>query len=115
MRAIIGGGDDLADPQPWGRPDVLRDLHRCQAEHGVGQQRPTDPAEDLGDGVGGQVGSGQAGTGAAADGLVDGGYDGVEVGAGHGPEQQDQHAEPEHGGQTSRAPPPRSAARCRDR
>jgi hypothetical protein len=36
-----------------------------------------DPAEDLGDGVGGPVGSGEAGPGAVADGPVDGGHDGV--------------------------------------
>jgi hypothetical protein len=78
---------------------VLGDLHSVEPEHGVGQQCPTDAAEDLDDGVGGQVGSGQAGTGAAADGPVDGGHDGVEVGTGHRSEQQDQHAEPEHGGQ----------------
>jgi hypothetical protein len=78
---------------------VLGDLHRLLAEHDVGQQCSTDAPDDLGDGVGGQVGSGQAGTSAAADGPVDGGHGGVEVGAGHRPEQQDQHAEPEHGGQ----------------
>jgi len=49
---------------------------------------PADPAEDLRHGVGDELAAGEPGAGAAADDSAQGGDDRVEVGAGHGPEQQ---------------------------
>ena len=59
---------------------------------------PAIGAGDLREDVGGEIAAGEPGAGAAAEPPVGGGHDGVEVRAGDRAEHEDQHAEPERGG-----------------
>ena len=88
------GGDDLAEQRPGVDANLGRD-RRTHTEHRVRQQGPEDPADDLGEDVQTDVLARGATAGAAADDPVRGGDDRVEVRPGTGPEQQDQHAQPE--------------------
>jgi len=80
-----------------GGPVGAGEVDGGQGEHEVGQDRPGDGAGGLRGGVPGQVPTGQAGAGAAAEEPVRGRDDRVEVRAGHRSEDQDQDAQGERG------------------
>ena len=87
------GGNDLAEPEAAARSGVGREGDGVEVEHDVGDDRAEAGAADLGGDVGQEVAGGEP-----AEDAVGEGDDGVEVGARHRPEGEDERDEPAGGG-----------------